>query len=71
MISSFVFLFGCVFVDIFSMFRVMTINEKNRKDISEEEEQIYDKIILYNEIIDVMRSLLNIINQKKKEIITK
>lgn len=65
-ISPFFLLYG-VFKDMFYLVKILCDYQEEEDSFKEKEEEDFkqDKIVIYNEVIDVMRSILHLFKKKK------
>lgn len=62
------YLICVLLVDMFNYFKVLCDYQMDTfDDTLEKEDKLQDKIVIYNEVIDTLRAIMNIFNLKKRE----
>jgi hypothetical protein len=64
------YLIVAIFKDVFYFVKIMCDYQEEEDTLKEKEEEDFkqDKIVIYNEIIDVMRSVMHLFKKKKEEL---
>ena len=63
------YLLGAAVIDVYYFFKVLCdYREDEFDDKTEVEDKLQDKVVIYNEIIDTVRSIVNIFKYKKKKV---